>query len=322
MSTNNNIAIAPVTSLKSLAKSGFATAKGNYFHVRPEAIVIDPSYNARKDYGDMDELKRQIVAVGRIKEPLTVEFKDGALSLIEGHRRLRAVAELNADGQTVISSVPILIEAMNEVEKIVDLVVSNDGKNFNMLEQGIVFKRLKDAGLKGKEIAEKVGKTQAHVSNCLKLANAPEEIQEQINTGSLSSANALDVIRENKGNIEEAVKAVEEAVQSAKAEGKTKATQKTMAKDKAAKAPKKVNGTAPKSTTDVEDTEAVEIPLRVFKAVHAALSALVTSNKITEVEGNIVTSHVFNLLSADDKSVFEVVEEASQLKVVEDLATV
>ena len=318
---NKQIEIAPVTSLKSLAKSGFATAKGNYFHVRPEAIVIDPSYNARKDYGDMDELKRQIVAVGRIKEPLTVEFKDGALSLIEGHRRLRAVSELNAEGQTIISAVPILIESMDEVEKIVDLVVSNDGKNFNMLEQGIVFKRLKDAGLKGKEIAEKVGKTQAHVSNCLKLANAPEEIQEQINAGSLSSANALELIRENKGNAEEAVKAVEEAVQSAKAEGKTKATQKTMAKDKKAKN-KAINGTAPKSSTEVEDTETIEIPLRVFKAVHGALSALVAANKITEVEGNIVTSHVFNLLSADDKQVFEVVEEASQLKVVEDLATV
>lgn len=299
-SNTNNAVVVPfeAASLKALTKSDFATAKGNYFHVRPEALIIDPEYNARVDYGDIAELERQIQGVGRVKEPLTVEFKEGRLSIIEGHRRFRAVNNLIAKG-VEIPTVPVLVEAMEEVEKIADLIVSNDGKNLNMVEQGIVFKRLEDTGLKRKEISEKTGKTQAHISNCVRLLDLPESVHKVIFEGRLSAANALAVYRENGNDPEKTEKAVEKLLEDAKADGKDKATQKTIDKSKNGKKVSTASSNGSGSNShDVNDISDQEIPLRVFNTLR---ELVVKANNITEPEGTLVLDILFNHLGTEDK---------------------
>jgi ParB-like chromosome segregation protein Spo0J len=71
-------------------------SKINDFYIPLERIEIDPEFNARKDFGDLLSLAKDIGARG-LDIPLIVRYsKDNkSVIIIDGERRLRALRIVN-----------------------------------------------------------------------------------------------------------------------------------------------------------------------------------------------------------------------------------
>ncbi|MGL5074881.1 MAG: ParB/RepB/Spo0J family partition protein, partial [Waterburya sp.] len=144
-----------------------------------ENLRIIDDYNVRYDYGDIKELASSIAENG-IKVPLR-GYKEGDLFYItSGHRRYKAMQLLDKKGYTELNA-PFIPEARGygEEQRTVDLILTNDGKKLTMLEEAEVVHRLmNNFGKKMKEVAKQIGKSVAHVDNCLLLLSAPDDLKE------------------------------------------------------------------------------------------------------------------------------------------------
>lgn len=199
--------------------------RSDIFRIDPSLIEENDGYNVRRDYGDVKELEKSIEANGVI-QPLAVEQKEGKIILVRGHRRLRAIRSLLAQGK-VVQHVPVQSVRFNDEARALDLILSNDGKPLNQIEQGEAFERLVELGLAPKQIAEKTGKTQAHISNCRKGASAPQEVKDYVAAGKISASEVIKLQRVYEDD-EKLVRKVRQLISKAEDSGKEKVTGKTI----------------------------------------------------------------------------------------------
>lgn len=192
--------------------------------VDPRQLKIDPEFNVRQDYGNLEELKESIKING-VRVPIRVYIKDDDLFVVDGFRRTRAVMELISEGLD-FKGIPAICETKNynEESRIFDMILCNDGKALNMLEQGQAFSRLTNYGYNQTEIAVKIGKTPAHVSNCIQLTTIGKKLQDAIIEGKAACSTVLNALREAEGDEELVLAAIEEASQPQKGNGNGKAT--------------------------------------------------------------------------------------------------
>lgn len=190
--------------------------------IDPRLLKVEEGYNIRENL-NLEELKAQIRENG-VTKVMSVRQDGDNLFIVEGHRRHAACLELISEGVEIVG-VPVRAVRLSNEERVVDLIISNDGMPLKMHEQGAAYLRLEAFGWTVDKIAQKVGKTPAHISNCLKLARMPKEVRDQINAGMLSPSIALDLSRKEKGETA-FIQKVETAVTQAKEEGKKKVTAK------------------------------------------------------------------------------------------------
>lgn len=150
--------------------------------------------NLRVDYvNDIDELVASIHAVGII-EPLVVGPKyHGKHAVFAGNRRLAAAAVAGLDAVPCVIR-PVAGDA--EVAEIM-LVENLQRAGLNPIEEGTGFARLAELGLTQREIAERVGCNQSHVSKRISLAALPEVARSWVVAGSLKVDDALELAKLN-----------------------------------------------------------------------------------------------------------------------------
>lgn len=261
--------------------------KKDMMMVDPRQLVADEGFNVRHDYGNVDELAASIAANG-VKEPLSgwYDSKTDRYVVTDGFRRNRALAVLLERGVDV-ARVPFMLEpkGYSEKDRLLDMFIKNDGKRLTPLEEGYLFVRLGNMGYERNEISGKVGRTEAHISNMIQLAQADPQIQQFIKDGKVSSTEVTKLIKDVK-DADEQKAVLNDAVKDAEQSGKTKATAKNIAKSKektgakskaetkAAKAPKATPGS--KGTLAATLLElASDIPLSMKTARVEALRKLV-----------------------------------------------
>lgn len=203
--------------------------KSDVFKVDPNLIYPDYEFNIRTDYGDLETLKESI-RVNGVKKPLQGKRDGNYFKITDGFRRTAAVQQLLEEGHEV-ARVPLQLEGReyNDEKRIFDMFISNDGKNLTSLEEGIGFKRLQNLGYDQTEIASKLGKTPAHVSNMVSLANAPKHIQNELQEGNISASTALEILRKGQDE-EEQKEMVNQGKEKAQKEGKKKVSNKDVEK--------------------------------------------------------------------------------------------
>jgi ParB/RepB/Spo0J family partition protein len=218
------------TDTKGGAKA-FAESTFTGYNLDPKLIQVEPGFNARKfdtpeNVEHVKNLAASIKAVG-VQTPLMVRFKEGKFFLVDGESRLRAVKLAIKEGAE-IKTVPVIQEGkhIGEVERVASLLSHNSGKQLNALERGDVFSRLKAYGWSDLDIAAKTGITAAHVSNILLLHAGPPAVQKLVIEGKASPTLAIQAIRDHG---DDAAKVLKDAVASAAAAGKEKATAKDVA---------------------------------------------------------------------------------------------
>ncbi len=196
--------------------------KNDLMMVDPRNIIIEEGFNVRKDMGDLDELMRQILAVGQL-EPISgtkVRGEDKYI-LTDGHRRMAAINKAIEAGHD-IPFVKLLPSSGNVEDRIFAMVITGLGKKaLNVLEEGEAYKRLVAFSYKPKDISVKIGKSIAHVYNLLKLADAPKAVKNAIENNEISGTTVMHLLREVKDPAE-LVSVIENAVNDAKKEGATK----------------------------------------------------------------------------------------------------
>lgn len=217
--------------------------KTDVLSVDPRLVAIEEGFNPRKDFGDIDELKEQIVQQG-VLVPLSGDRKElesgvKGYVLTDGERRLRAVRKAIEEGYD-IKYIPFKLNPknMNEEKRLIHAMMKNEGKKLTMVEEGEAFERLVNYGYTQSEIAKLMGKSEAQVGQAVKLANAPKRVREKIEIGEISGGTVVNIMRETDDENEQ-VEQVEKAIESAQKEAETKGKDPKKATDRHAKTKKR-----------------------------------------------------------------------------------
>ena len=152
---------------------------------------IEPNKEQPRKMFDEDaliELSESIKQYG-VLQPLLVQ-KEDYYEIIAGERRWRA-AKLAG-----VKEVPVVIKDYSDQEIMEIALIENiQREDLNPIEEAQAYQRLiKDYKLKQDEIAEKVSKSRATITNSLRLLKLDKRVQEMVMEGKLSNGHARTII--------------------------------------------------------------------------------------------------------------------------------
>lgn len=173
-------------------------------------LKVEPNPNQPRRQFDDDSLQELADSVKQygILQPLIVKKYDKFYEIIAGERRWRA-AKLAG-----LKEVPVLIRdyAENEIVEIA-LIENIQREDLNPIEEALAYKRLmEEFSLKQDQVAAKVSKSRAAITNSLRLLKLDQRVQnllseEMITTG---HARALLAIEDPDQQYETAMKVFDE----------------------------------------------------------------------------------------------------------------
>ena len=165
--------------------------------------------------GDLTESIRQI----GILQPILVRQTDDAYELIAGERRWRAAQRAG------LATVPAIVRAADDLGSMEQALVENlHRQDLTPLEEAAAYNQLlEDFELTHEQVAERVGKSRAAVTNTLRLLGLPPGVQRLLTDGRLSAGHARALLGTPDRSLQEAlaqqavdegwtVRAVEQAV--------------------------------------------------------------------------------------------------------------
>lgn len=142
------------------------------------------------DMESLEELSRSILEKGVI-QPVTVRRVNGEYQLISGERRLRAAQHAG------LAKIPAYIIELHDEGELLELaLIENIQRDeLNAIEIAHAYRRLiDDRNLTQDDIAQKVGKDRATVSNFLRLLKLPDKIKDGLRRGLISMGHARALI--------------------------------------------------------------------------------------------------------------------------------
>ena len=151
--------------------------------------MIEPNpFQPRMTFGQdaLEELAESIRTLGLI-QPITVRRKaDGRYQIISGERRFRACQMAGMD------MIPAYIRDTNDQGMLEMAIVENiQRENLDPIEVALSYQRLIDeCNLTQEQMAFRVGKKRASVTNFLRLLKLPAKIQHDLKVGLLSVGHA------------------------------------------------------------------------------------------------------------------------------------
>jgi ParB family transcriptional regulator, chromosome partitioning protein len=158
-----------------------------------EVASIRPNpYQPREQFDEqaLDELAASIRQLGII-QPVTVRvLEDGQYELISGERRLRAAKRAG------ISRIPAYVRDADIEEMLEMALVENvQREELNPVEVAIGYQRLiEECDLTQEQVAQKIGKNRATVTNFLRLLRLPPRIQAALRDRTVSMGHARALI--------------------------------------------------------------------------------------------------------------------------------
>ena len=160
---------------------------GLRFEEVPVSAIRSNTHQPRRSFSEtsIKELASSIREVG-ILQPLVIRSTETGFELIAGERRLRAAKEAGLD------RVPVLIRQAGEGESMEMALVENlQREDLNPLETAAAYQALMDSfGLTKDQLASRLGKSRAAVSNTLRLTRLPESIRKMVLSERLSEGHA------------------------------------------------------------------------------------------------------------------------------------
>ena len=154
--------------------------------------LIDPSPLQPRgifDESKLDELARSISANG-VVQPLIVRPKQDRFELIAGERRWRAAQRAG------LTRVPAIVRNVSD-DKVLELALIENiqREDLNPIEEARAYKKLIDTvGLTQEVVAERVGRDRSYVTNFLRLLRLPEDLQELVQAGRISTGHARTLL--------------------------------------------------------------------------------------------------------------------------------
>lgn len=171
---------------------------------------IEPNPDQPRSQFDEDSLQELADSIHQygVLQPLLVKKRDHFYEIVAGERRWRAAKMAG------IKEVPVIIREFTDDEIVEIALIENiQRENLNPIEEAMAYKKLmEEFNLKQDEVAAKVSKSRAAITNSLRLLKLDERVQgllkeEMISTG---HARALLSIKESDLQYEIAMKVFDE----------------------------------------------------------------------------------------------------------------
>ncbi len=137
------------------------------------------------DEDKLEELADNIKRYGIIN-PLIVQDRDGYYEIIGGERRWRAARMAG------LKKVPVIIKHLSEQEFAeISLIDNIQREQLNPIDEAMAFRRLiEEFNLKQDEVAERVSKSRASVTNSMRLLKLDKRVQEMIIDDKITTGHA------------------------------------------------------------------------------------------------------------------------------------
>lgn len=158
-----------------------------------ETNFIEPNpHQPRKNFDELQlkELAESIKIHGILQPLIATKVFDNQYQLLAGERRLQA-SKLAG-----LKKVPVIVRELTEQQKLEMALVENvQRQDLNPMEEALAYSSLIDEfNLKQEEVAKKVAKSRAFVTNTLRLLTLPEEIQKAIFEKKISFGHAKAIL--------------------------------------------------------------------------------------------------------------------------------
>jgi ParB/RepB/Spo0J family partition protein len=187
----------------------------NGYYCDPNGIV---PMQIRSPFSDLKiaELAGEMYRDGKQRDPGTVRRIAGVPHILDGNRRLAAVkyinAELLAEGEQPWEFWFVCQEVKNELEAVLTAATLNATMPMNPLDKAHMYQlAIREGNLTQDALAERIGKTAAHVSQHLSLLRLGEAEQTAIANGRIGFAAALELLGLSKESREQVVAQVTNA---------------------------------------------------------------------------------------------------------------
>ena len=154
--------------------------------------LIDPSPLQPRgvfDESKLNELAKSISANG-VVQPLLLRPRGSRFELIAGERRWRAAQRAG------LQSIPAILRNVSD-EKLLEiaLIENIQREDLNPIEEARAYKKLIDSlGLTQETVAERVGRDRSYVTNYIRLLRLPEDLQDLLQSGRLSTGHARTLL--------------------------------------------------------------------------------------------------------------------------------
>ncbi len=141
------------------------------------------------DDASLESLAESIRSHG-IVQPLLVRRRENGYELIAGERRWRA-AKLAG-----LSRVPVVVKEVPDESLLEIALIENiQRENLNPIEEAQAYKKLiETVGLTQESLASRVGRDRSYITNYLRLLRLPEDLQQLVKDGRLSTGHARTLL--------------------------------------------------------------------------------------------------------------------------------
>lgn len=166
-----------------------------------EVGLIEPNPHQPRVYFDEEslaDLAESVRAIG-VLQPILVRPADGKFQLIAGERRWRAARRAG------LSTIPAIVRTTDDLASVEQALVENlHRQDLTALEEASAYQQLiEDFSLTHEQVAARVGKSRAAISNTLRLLNLPPSIQQLVADGRLSAGHARALLSSTDRAVQE-----------------------------------------------------------------------------------------------------------------------
>lgn len=180
-------AVGEAKSKKEVKETSVSEEKGGQETVVKISMVEPNRKQPRKNFDEdaLQELSDSIKQFGLI-QPILVQDRKDHYEIIAGERRWRAAKMAG------LKEIPVIIRDYSEREIMeISLIENIQREDLNPIEEAQAYKRLlEEFHLKQDEVAERVSKSRAAVTNSMRLLKLSDEVQQMLIDDMISTGHA------------------------------------------------------------------------------------------------------------------------------------
>ncbi len=180
-------AVGEAKGKKEIVKENKKEEKGAVETVVKITMVEPNRKQPRKNFDEdtLQELSDSIKQFGLI-QPILVQNRNDHYEIIAGERRWRAAKMAG------LKEIPVIIRDYTDQEIMeISLIENIQREDLNPIEEALAYKRLlEEFNLKQDEVAERVSKSRAAVTNSIRLLKLSDEVQQMVIDDMISTGHA------------------------------------------------------------------------------------------------------------------------------------
>jgi ParB family chromosome partitioning protein len=145
---------------------------------------------SRIDDDGIGDLAASVAAAGIVQPLIVRPLSNGTYELIAGERRWRAAQQAGLD------EVPALVRDEEDAERLQVALVENMAReDLNPVDEARACAALvEDLGLSKEELARRLGRSRAAISNLVRLLDLPDEVVDLLRSGELSEGHGRAIL--------------------------------------------------------------------------------------------------------------------------------